>query len=209
MSEAAVRDKVTVCIPTIPPRRDMLLRAQLSVSLQTHPADAISIAQDVDHRGAGVTRQRALDAARTEWVAFLDDDDVFMSHHLDTLVMAARDTGADYVYSYYMVRTPDNEDHPEVDPLGHFGRPFDTANPHQTTITTLVRRELAQEARFSVPEADEIDGQVYGEDFQFTIDCCRLGAKVVHVPVRTWWWYHHGTGSPGVPGNTSGRGDRW
>lgn len=187
----------------------MLLRAQLSVSLQTYPADAISIAQDVDHRGAGVTRQRALDAAQTDWVAFLDDDDMLMANHLDVLIQAALEHDADYVYSYYMVRDAGHNDRPDVDPLGHFNRPFDTADPHQTTVTTLVRRELAQAARFSAPEAEMVDGQVYGEDFQFTVDCCRLGAKVVHVPQRTWWWYHHGMGAPGIPGNTSGRGDRW
>lgn len=204
-----MRQKITVCIPTIPPRRDMLLRAQLSVSLQTYPAEAISIAQDIDHRGAGVTRQRALDAAQTDWVAFLDDDDAFMNMHLDTLITAALEHDADYVYSYYMVLDGEMKERPDIDPLGHLGRPFDTSSPHQTTVTTLVRRELAQEARFSVPEAAEVDGQVYGEDFQFTVDCCRLGAKVVHVPQRTWWWHHHGMGAPGVQGNTSGRGDRW
>lgn len=204
-----MNDQITVCIPTIPPRRDMLLRAILSVSLQSRPAAAVSIAQDIDHDGAGVTRQRALDAARTDWVAFLDDDDAMMSHHLDTLMTAAIDTGADYVYSYYMVRDAAGNNRLDIDPLGHLGRPFDTTNPHQTTVTTLVRRELAQEARFGPPEGAEIDGQVYGEDFQFTVTCCRLGAKVVHVPYRTWWWYHHGIGAPGVSGNTSGRADRW
>lgn len=200
---------ITVCIPTIPPRRDMLLRAVLSVSLQSLPAAALSIAQDVRHEGAGVTRQRALDGARTEWVAFLDDDDAFMANHLETLYAAAMDTDADYVYSYYLVRDAAGFDRPEIDPLGHLGRPFDTADPHQTTVTTLVRRELAQEARFTPPEAAEVDGQVYGEDFQFTVNCCQLGARVTHVPQRTWWWYHHGMGAPGVQGNTSGRADRW
>lgn len=200
---------ITVCVPTIPPRRNHLLRALQSVSLQTLPARAVSIAQDVDHAGAGVTRQRALDAARTEWVAFLDDDDAFMPNHLEILYGAAMDTNADYVYSYFLVRDASDTDRPDVDPLGHLGRPFDTANPHQTTVTTLVRRELAQAARFLPPEAAEVDGQVYGEDFQFTVECCKLGARVHHVPRRTWWWYHHGLGAPGVHGNTSGRGDRW
>jgi hypothetical protein len=200
---------ITVCVPTIPPRRDHLLRAIQSVSTQTLPARTLSIAQDTEHLGAGVTRQRALDAVRTEWVAFLDDDDAFMPNHLEILYGAAMDTNADYVYSYYMVRDGANQDRPDVDPLGHLGRPFDVTDPHQTTVTTLVRTELAQAARFTAPEADEVGGQVYGEDFQFTVNCCQLGARVHHVPRRTWWWYHHGMGAPGVQGNTSGRGDRW
>jgi hypothetical protein len=206
---AVGKGDITVCVPTIPPRRDHLLRALQSVSTQTLPAWNVSIAQDVNHAGAGVTRQRALDAVRTEWVAFLDDDDAFMPNHLEILYCAALETNADYVYSYYMVRDGANNDRPEIDPLGHLGRPFDPADPHQTTVTTLVRTELAQAARFTPPEADEVDGQVYGEDFQFTVNCCQLGAQVHHVPRRTWYWYHHGVGAPGVQGNTSGRGDRW
>jgi len=200
---------ITVCIPTIPPRRAMLLEAVGSAIAQTLSPVAVSVTVDLTHAGAGVTRQRALDAAQTEWVAFLDDDDRMMPHHLATLMQTAQETGADYVYSYYMVRDVGGRERPDVDPLGHLGRPFDPAAPHQTTVTTLVRRELAMQARFGPPEGDEIDGQVYGEDFQFTVECCRLGAKVVHVPERTWWWYHHGIGAPGVAGNTSGRGDRW
>jgi len=200
---------ITVCIPTIPPRRDHLLRAVQSVSQQTLPAWSVSIAQDTTHAGAGVTRQRALDAVRTEWVAFLDDDDAFMPNHLEILYCAALETGADYVYSYYMVRDAANNDRPDVDPLGHLGRPFDVNDPHQTTVTTLVRTELAQAVGIAPPQGEMVDGQVYGEDFEFTVNCCKAGARVHHVPRRTWYWYHHGMGAPGVTGNTSGRGDRW
>lgn len=196
-------DSVTAVIPTIPPRRDMLARAVSSVSLQTHPVAAISIAVDATHEGAPATRDRALQAAATPWVAFLDDDDVWGPEHLEVLLAAAEDSGADYVYSYYTVMGMDDHLLPNVDPLGHFGRPFDVERPHQTTITTLVRTDLAQKIGFrEPPHGALIDGQTFGEDFLFTVECAQAGAKILHVPQRTWLWTHHSA-------NTSGRPDAW
>lgn len=184
---------VTVCIPTIPPRADLLRRAVDSVLTQEHPAAAISIAQDSRHEGVAATRQRALDGATTPWVAFLDDDDEFKPEHLRRLLQHAEDTSADYVFSYFDTRYC-------TDPLGHFGKSFDPDNPHHTTITVLVRRELAQQVGFRL---DHPDGwQLAQEDWRFTLDCVAAGAHIVHLPERTWYWHHHGR-------NTSGRPDRW
>src|SRR3546814_18596793 len=41
---------------------------------------------------------RALEAVRTPWVAFLDDDDQFLPHHLQRLSQALTETQADVVY---------------------------------------------------------------------------------------------------------------
>lgn len=193
--------EITVCIPAHPARvaNGMLDRAVASVKAQLLPSADISIAIDKNGDGAAVTRQRALDAVKTEWTAFLDSDDWFYPEHLRVLAAGARIFKADYIYSYYQVHFPDGRPWPANDPLGHFGRRFDPAKPHQTTITTLVRTELAQAVGFrDVPDGQLIDGQRYGEDFQFTVECAQAGAKIVHVPRRTWAWCHHF-------GNTSGR----
>lgn len=197
---------ITVVIPAHPARvaNGMLDRAVQSVRNQLLPAADISIAIDETGQGAAATRQRALDAAKTEWVAFLDSDDLFYPEHLRVLAAGARVYQADYVYSYYMVHFPDGRPWPGNDPLGHFGKPFDPRRPHQTTITTLVRTELAQAIGFhDVPPGALIDGQHYGEDFQFTVGCADAGAKIVHIPRRTWAWVHHGQNTSGTPG----RGD--
>ncbi len=194
---------VTVCIPSIPPRKNELLRAIDSVMNQSHPAAAISVAIDMDKQGAPDTRQRALDAVQTEWTAFLDDDDWFYPAHLETLASTAALLKADYVFSYYMVHGPDDKPLPHVDPLGHFGKDFDPEHPHQTTITMLVKTELAKQIGFrKPPDGALINGERYGEDFQFTVECAAAGAKIVHIPVRTWAWVHSGK-------NTSGRADQW
>jgi glycosyltransferase involved in cell wall biosynthesis len=197
---------ITVCIPAHVARVEngMLDRAVRSVKNQLLPAADISIAIDEHGDGAAVTRQRALDAVKTEWVAFLDSDDWFYPEHLRVLAAGARIFKADYIYSYYMVHFPDGRPWPANDPLGHFGKQFDPLHPHQTTITTLVRTDLAKSVGFfDPPEGAEIGGHRGGEDWFFTVGCAQAGAKIVHVPRRTWAWVHHGANSSGIPG----RGD--
>ena len=167
---------------------------------QTLPAAAVSVAVDHNREGAWDTRQRALDAVQTEYVAFLDSDDAFMPHHLETLMEAA-EAGADYAFSWFLIKDAAGNDQPTWDPLGHFGKTWNPADPTQTTITTLVRTELAKEVGFkSPPEQVQIHGQRLGEDFVVTLGCRDAGGKIVHVPTVSWWWSHHGRNSSGTPG---------
>jgi hypothetical protein len=192
---------ITVVVPTIPPRRHTVLnRAVHSVLNQTLPPAAVSIVPDIRREGAWATRDRGLQAVRTPLVAFLDDDDVMRPEHLARLA-ALIEAGADYAFSYYelMVHGVPSED----SVLGHFGREWDPEDPHQTTITVLVRTELAQSVGFRPPPSHQsVLGQAYGEDYAFTLGCVAAGARIVHLPERTWEWHHTGE-------NTSGRPDRW
>lgn len=191
---------ITVVIPTIPPRTHLLQRAVASVAAQTHPAVAVAIAMDVLKQGAPATRQRALDMVDTQWVAFLDDDDEFMPNHLATLWDAALAHQADYVYSWFDTVPLGGDPFPQ----SHYLDPWSDEKPRQTTITTLVRTELARKIGFaSFSETGElVDGQRWGEDWSFTLGCLAAGAKIHHVVAKTWYWYHNS-------GNTSGRPDRW
>lgn len=213
---------ITVCIPHIPVRDAFLAKAVLSVAKQSLPAAAISIAVDTNHESADVTRARALAAARTPWVAFLDDDDMLYPQHLAHLRICAAETGADYVYSYWdTTRTPNYFGNPPKlhgpeEHYGHYGVPFDPEHPVGTTSTILVRTPLARSVGFT-PRPDEDEAN--GEDWRFTLGCVAAGAKIVHLPEQTWFWRHHpcpaceGAGCEMCGGrrlaNTSGRGDHW
>ena len=188
-----------VVIPTIPTRGVLLSRAIQSVRAQTLYPTAMCISTDHRRQGAATTRQRALDTVGSdiEWVAFLDDDDEIDPDHLRDLHACAAQTKADYVYSWPRVV---GGSHPFP---SWFGIPWDNQRPHQTTITVLVRRGLAQQVGFQrAPGGGSIDGQTWGEDYQFTLGCMQAGAKIVHLPLHTWTWHHHGE-------NTSGQPDRW
>lgn len=199
---------IGVIIPSIPSRRQLLLRALRSVGQQTLLAGDLSVAVDVDRQGAPITRQRAFDAISSgiDWIAPLDDDDEFLPIHLEALYAHAMETGADYVYSWFELVGPKGSygDYDPVFPETHFTNPFDPTNPIETTITILIRRELLKEVGYQQlhrPQA-YAEGASTGEDRNLTLRCIDAGAKISHLVQRTWRWYHHGQ-------NTSGRPDRW
>lgn len=184
---------VTVVIPVHPARmkNGMFMRAMNSIAVQTLPAAAVAVAVDVHREGAAKTRQRALMAAETPWVAFLDSDDLFKPIHLERLMAHALETGADFVFSWFDVLGgwdpfPDN-----------FAPPFDPANPIETTVTTLVRTGIAQQVGFRALDRGQINS---GEDRFFTLGCIEAGAQISHLKERTWIWSHHGGNTSGLPG---------
>lgn len=185
---------ITVVTATIPPRAALLTRAVRSVAQQTMQPRAHFIVWDHDREGAPPTRHRGLMQVTTPWVAFLDDDDELMPHHLQRLSEHAVETGADYVYSWFEVvggRDPF--------PPTHFSEPFDPANPIETTITTLIRTDLAQAIGFHAMNRGEANT---GEDYGMLLGCLKVGANISHLVERTWYWHHDSH-------NTSGRPDRW
>ena len=209
-----MNNKISVVIPSIPPRVKLLRRAFHSVLLQSLPAAAVIVEVDHDHTGAAATRHRGLMKAETEYCAFLDDDDCLDPHHLETLHSTAVEHGADYVWSRFRLRFPDGTymDGPQPLGPGTFSQ-WDDNKPAQTTITTLVRTELAQKVGGFAAWLDNpdktIDGERFGEDFDFTLRMRAAGAVFRHAPVVTWSWYHHGVGTADTPGNTSGDPTRW
>lgn len=195
-----MKDEITVVIPSIPPRAStLLLRALKSVGMQTYPASAISIAIDNLREGAPATRQRALDPVQTEWTAFLDDDDEMLPFHLSHLLRHAKETNADFVFSWFLVASHGRvfEQDP-VFPPGHYLDPWDNDKPRETTITTLVKTDLAKEVGFQrLPDRTENTG----EDWGFTLGCLKARAKISHLVEKTWLWHHEE--------NTSGLPNRW
>ncbi len=197
--------EIGVAIPTHPQRivNGMLQRAYRSAAHQRHVPAQINIAIDLEKRGAPHTRQRALDGIHTPWTAFLDSDDEFHLDHLQVLATAQEETDADYVYSWYdLWQFKRKLDYDPVFPPTHFSEPWNRDEPRQTTMTVLVRTELAKIVGFWDPSDEEKfeDGHRVGEDWQFTLECNRLGT-IYHVPQRTWNWHHHGA-------NTSGRANQ-
>jgi glycosyltransferase involved in cell wall biosynthesis len=189
---------VSVCIPTIPPRAPLLRRALGSVYQQTLRPDEVVVVPDVDRRGAAATRNLAVERAASEWVAFLDDDDEFLPHHLEKLVAHQEETGADLVYPWFEIAGG------TFDPLGWEGRAFDPDALRQANyipITVLVRRQLLLDAGGFRNRSDGIGGATW-EDWSAWLALLNRGATFSHLPSRTWRWHHHG-------GHTRGRSDGW
>lgn len=198
---------VTVAVPTIPGREDMLARAFRSMQRQSRPADAVLVERDFWRTGAAATRNRILAKVTTDWVAWLDDDDELLPNHLAVLLDVAEDTGADLVYPRPRMATGTDPTAILIDGQWRspWGRPFtvDSASHirHRGSfipITHLVRTSLAREVGFP-PGRTLPDGRYQGEDERYLIGLLDEKARFEHVNIRTWLWY----GSHG--GNTAGR----
>jgi glycosyltransferase involved in cell wall biosynthesis len=193
--------RVTVVIPSIPPRgRTILPRALDSVLRQERPADAISIAIDHGHQGAAITRNRALAGVTTEWTAFLDDDDTLRPGHIGSLLRAAQESGADVIYPWFTVVSG-------WDPLAEFeGQPFNEKIMRESQnfvpVTVLARTELVQSVGgFEDRNKSTEPGASPCDEWGLWLKLLDAGAKFYHLNERTWYW-HWGV-------NTSGRGDVW
>ena len=206
-----LRPGITVCIPTIPPREALLERACRSVDeAARNVAPGVPVQKviycDRERKGAAVARQRALDFVATKWVAFLDDDDEMLPWHLTELYEAAHAHGADYLWGRFQIGLPGGRTRPGPDPLGAGTfQQWNDAQPAQTTVTTLVRTELARDVGgFRVGDDLKGDhtspeGLRAGEDWLFTLACRAAGAKFRHVEKVTWTWHHHESNTSGLP----------
>lgn len=187
-----LRDGITALVAAHPARltNGLLAEALTSILGQTLQPDTIIVVNDHERTGAGRTRQRLLASVQTTWLAWLDSDDRWYPNHLEDLHKVATETDSVYVYSWF--------DGP--DPLGHFGLPFNPCTPHHTTITALVRTELAQEVGF--PDT-AVNGKFSNEDWAFITGvsklACERGLKMTHLAKKTWFYRQEGQNSSGRP----------
>lgn len=191
---------VTIVIPTIPQRPAMLTRAVWSVTAQTVRPDVVIVEPDLHRTGAAATRDRALAKVDTEFVAFLDDDDELEERHIELLLGELHITGADMVYPWFTV-VGGTDPFPQ-----HFGKEWDNENPHQTTVTFLARTEMIRRCggftgNFVEDGQKDPEGHRAGEEYRLVLRMVEQGAKIVHLPYRTWRWHHH-------KNNTSGQANR-
>lgn len=182
--------KTTVAIASIPPRSGTLLKdAVHSVYEQTLQPVALAIAMDGARHGAAYTRQRALDMVRTEWVSFLDDDDLLYSNHIETHARILTENAADFAYSWFDGNNPF--------PM-HRGRQFNREEPHHTTMTVTVRTEIAKEVGFLLPDGP-LHQDWMGEDWLFVLGCANKDAKFIGTDEITWHYRVHGANTSGLP----------
>ena len=173
--------EVTVVMPTLPHRRDLRERALSSIWAQTVAPEAVFVI-------AGLTpwdaRNRGLDATDTRWVAWCDDDDYWLPHHLETLLAEAARTKADLVYPTCRVEAngkllPGWVDLQPFGPEGHFAVP----------ISYLVDAELARWVG-GFPERyedfDDNGNNLGASDYQFLRALHDKGAVFAYTKEITW-----------------------
>ncbi len=183
---------VTLVIPTIASRLELLHRALVSVEAQTYRAASVIVEPDLDGLGAALTRNRALERVKTPLVAFLDDDDELYPEHLQRCVWYACARGADLVYPGYDVEGG-------VDEVNMFGVVFDPALLRQRNfipVTVVARTEAVRAAGGFQPHPDS-NGKPC-EDWGLWLAMAEQGCDIAHLAEKTWRWHVHDGQTAGV-----------
>lgn len=164
---------ITVITPSLPSRAGMLAEACASVAAQIQQRPVAHLI-GVDHAGRGpaAIRNELIAAATTDWVAFLDDDDVLDSVHL--AVLAGQIENADVIASHCRFSG-------ERIPPKYCNRPFDRAALREHgifPITVLARRS-------AVLAAGGFGDERY-EDWELWNRMADQGSRFLVVPMATW-----------------------
>lgn len=175
---------VSVITPSLPTRLNLVCQAMLSVSNQRHRPIEHLVGVDHERVGTGAVKTRLAMAARGEWLATLDDDDLMLPDHLSTLVAAAKAANVDVVYSYCRV---DGSSHLN----GSINRVFDPHLLRQANYipaNVLVRRDLIADIHGWRDSAECENGW---EDWDLWLRALDAGARFGCVPTVTWIYRLH------------------
>lgn len=195
---------VTVVVPTIEGREQLLDRALASVARQQTPPGNVVVQLDKDRHGATWCRNQAIEHVTTDWIAWLDDDDELLPNHLKVCVRAANDTKADLIFTYpefvggkdplacvndLGVLTPE----PIHIPFGAAQKTGLRRYGNFIPVTYLVKTALVRQVGgFPEPYTFEAVNSGDCEDYGLLLRLLDVGAKFNHVcGVRTWRYHFH------------------
>jgi glycosyltransferase involved in cell wall biosynthesis len=169
---------VTVLIPTIEERVDLLEEALASVEAQTIGAPPVFWLVDKDRNGPAYMRNDMMQFVKTEFVLFLDDDDLLYPDYLETVQPFLVDH--DVVYTWcdkegWAASYLDHDWDPEIMRGGENHLP----------VTACVRTEKFFEAGGFPLDA------VY-EDWSLWLRLMDLGARFKCVQEYKWAYRRHG-----------------
>jgi hypothetical protein len=202
-------DTVAVCIPTIPGREVMLERALRSVKVQRRQPDEVLVELDSDRTGAAATRNRLIERCQSDWIAWLDDDDMLLPQHLKVLMKEASYGDADLIYP--TPRMVGGRDPTATSVNGKWRLPWGVPfGPEQERhlrqhgsfipIAHLVRASLARLVG-GFPDGYRLPtGRYRGEDEAYLLALLDAGARFLHVNEQTWLWHVHDAHTAGLAG---------
>lgn len=168
---------ITVLTASIPEREGMLKEAKDSVSAQTDKPLAHLVGIDQYHKGAPLIYNKLAELAITEWITFLDDDDLMDPNHLEVLSSHMADD-VDVVYSGC---------HAAGRNFTAYNESFDAERLQSSSIvpvTAAVRRDVFFDAGGFRPE--------WGYDWELWKRIARMGKTFKATGQITWTYRYHG-----------------
>jgi glycosyltransferase involved in cell wall biosynthesis len=138
-----------------------------------------------ENQGGAAARNIGIDAAAGRYVAFLDSDDVFLPHHLQTMHSLLKDTTGTGAYARVVVDRGDGrtilKPPRAIRPDEHMATYLLCDRGFVPTISLVVENRMAKRVKYAV-------GYRYGEDATFAIDLYLAGCKFVMAeqPAAVW-----------------------
>ena len=165
----------------------------------------LKILENKQNLGVSGARNRALQAARGNWIALLDSDDWYAPQRIEKLLLAARENDADLVADdLYLVS--DHESHPWSTLLRENGNSMSSVKlidavkfiesdrlPPVTAPKTwslgytkpLIRKEFLEKNNLNYDEDIKV-----GEDFALYLRCLLRQARYIFVP-QAYYFYRN------------------
>ncbi len=192
---------VTVITPTIPGREHLLEECMASVEAQTMKPVAHVVGLDAGREGPAKVRNDLVRGIETEWIAFLDDDDLLMPNHFEIHNTYMRSEGWDFSNANQETKLLEhtvNDQGTKYDVISSWcmlvHSPesqvlFDTA-PHidnilrghnSLPITATVRTDKFR-------EVNGFDQECRFEDMVLWQDLIKAGAEFKAVYTPTWYY---------------------
>ncbi len=142
-------------------------------NLEQKYSETVSVVALPENQGPSHARNRGMERARGEWIAFLDADDLWEPDHLESLLERAAETGASVVYSGLIVR-----DAITGRQLGESDLHEHTDIPEALYRTSFIMPSQAMMRRSLLERGARFDERIrHGEDADFWIQLAEAGAE--------------------------------
>lgn len=173
--------RVTIITPTIEGREALLDEAVASVAAQTEPVQHI-VWIDAERVGPAAARNHLLGLVSTEFVGFLDDDDLLDPSHVEQL-MTLLATGASLAdLAWSRCRTVFADGVPVIrvgQPMRPDYRLLCRQGRNYIPVTVIARTA-------SIRAAGGFDARDRYEDYALWCRMLAAGMRFAHLPAETW-----------------------